>query len=120
MMILPNDLHRAVVLNDVLNRLGATRAVEASETHETPEPSKMGYAADGKPIVGVDLHHGKYRARIRYCDALSGRDVRVTLIRTECLEDAAWAYRYAHVALWGSASWAASDDIIDSLVSARK
>jgi hypothetical protein len=31
------------------------------------------------------------------------------------LDEAVWAYRYAHVALWGSASWCANDDIIDAL-----
>ncbi len=117
---LPNELTRAVILNDVLARLGFARAAEAAETHVTPEPNKMGYADDGKPIVGVDTHHGKYRARIRYCVALSGADIRVTLIRTDCLEEAVWAYRYAHVALWGSASWASDDDILADVQLARK
>lgn len=120
MSILPNETMRAKVLNEVLGRLGTARALEASETHVTPEPNKFGYADDGKPVVGVDFTGGKYRARIRYCDALSGQDVRVTLIRTDCLDEAVWAYRYAHVALWGSASWAADDDIIEHLRQARQ
>jgi hypothetical protein len=115
MTILPNAMKRAVVLNKVLAKLGTARAVEASETHVTPEPNKMGYADDGKPVVGVDFTGGKYRARIRYCDALNGQDVRVTLIRTDSLDEAIWAYRYAHVALWGNASWAADDDIVAEL-----
>lgn len=115
MTISPDELTRAVALNEVLERLGSARALEAAETHVTPEPNKMGYADDGKPVVGVDFTGGKYRARIRYCDALSGEDIRITLIRTDCLDEAIWAYRYAHVILWGSASWAADDDIVDEL-----
>jgi hypothetical protein len=114
-----DELTRAIVLNKVLKRLGTARALEAAETHMTPEPSQFGFADDGKPVVGVDFTDGKYRARIRYCDALSGSDVRVTLIRTNYLDEAIWAYRYAHVALWGSASWAADDDIIEQIRLAR-
>ena len=112
MSILPNETVRAKVLNQVLAKLGTARALEASETHVTPEPNKHG-------CVGVDFTGGKYRARIRYCDALNSRDVRITLLRSDSLTEADWAYRYAHVALWGSASWAACDDIIDQLREAR-
>ena len=115
MTILPRAMARAVVLNKVIEKLGTARAIEASETHVTPEPNKMGYADDGKPVVGVDFTGGKFRARIRYCDALSGADTRLTLIRTDSLDEAVWAYRYAHVALWGNASWAADDDIMAEL-----
>jgi len=118
-MVIPNETLRAKVLNEVLGRLGPTRALEANDTHITPAPSQLGVWDDDYPVVGVDIHHGKYRARIRYCDALSGQDVRITLIRSEELEDAVWAYRYGHVALWGSASWAACDDIMDHIRQAR-
>ncbi len=110
-----NALRNASTLNKVLERLGTARALEAAETHVPPEPSKMGVWDDGHPVVGVDFTGGKYRARIRFCDALTGSDVRVTLIRTDSLDEAVWAYRYAHVALWGSASWAADDDIVDMI-----
>ena len=110
-----SEWKRARVLNSVLEKLGAARALEAADTHNTPEPSKMGLAPDGKPIVGVDYTGGKYRARIRYCDALNGEDTRITLIRTDSLDEADYAYRAAHVALWGSASWAANDDIIGAI-----
>jgi hypothetical protein len=119
MSILPNETVRAKVLNVVLERLGPARALEAGNPAVTPEPNKMGVADDGKPIVGVDFDGGKYRARIRYCDALSGRDVRITLIRTDCLDEAVWAYRYAHVALWGSASWCGDDDVVELVQSYR-
>lgn len=121
MMILPDELTRAKVLNEVLERLGTARALEAATTHVTPEPSKFGVWDDGYPVVGVDWMGGgrPYRARIRFCDALNGGDMRLTLIRTDSLEEAVWAYRYAHVALWGNASWAADDDIIEDIALAR-
>lgn len=113
--ILPDELVRAGLLNIVLDKLGLARAMEANDTHETPEPSQFGLWDDGLPVVGVDFDGGRYRARIRFCDALSGQDTRITLIRTDSLGEAVWAYRYAHVALWGSASWATCDDILDEI-----
>ena len=100
-----NALDRAVILNEVIERLGPRRAQEAAETHVTPEPNKHG-------CVGVDFTGGKYRARIRFCDALTGQDTRITLIRTDNVADADYAYRAAHVLLWGAASWAADDDLL--------
>ena len=84
-----NDLKRAIVLNKVLEQLGRNRALEAGEPNITPEPTKMGVDDLGRPIVGVDFTGGKYRARIRVCSALSGRDTRLTLIRTDSVEEAA-------------------------------
>lgn len=103
-----NALDRAKILNEVLGKLGTVRALEAAETHVTPEPNKYG-------VVGVDFTGGKFRARIRFCDALTGQDTRFTLLRTDSLEEADYAYRAAHVALWGSASWAACDDFVHLL-----
>ncbi len=114
-----NKLTRAKVLNYAIAALGTARALEAGSPNVTPEPTKMGVDCEGNPIVGVDFTSGKYRARIRCCSALTGMDVRVTLIRTDSLDEAAYAYRAAHVALWGSASWAADDDILDRLVYPR-
>lgn len=103
-----NALNRAKILNKVLKRLGTNRALEAAETHVTPEPNKFG-------VVGVDFTGGKFRARIRFCNALTGQDTRITLLRTDSLSEADYAYRAAHVALWGSASWAACDGILNSI-----
>jgi hypothetical protein len=114
-----NVLDRAVLLNDVIARLGTARAIEAGVPNVTPEPGKMGRNDNGDPIVGVDFTGGKFRARIRVCDALSGDDVRITLYRGDSADDADYAYRTAHVALWGSASWACDDDILDSVAAAR-
>jgi len=117
--IMLSETVRARVLNKVLERLGPARALEAGNPAETPEPNKFGYADDGKPVIGVDFTGGKYRARIRYCDALSGQDIRVTLLRSDSLTEAIWAYRYAHVALWGSASWCSDDDVVELIQSYR-
>lgn len=106
------ELKRAEILNVVLARLNGRRAVEASTTHNTPIPNKFG-------LVGVDHTNGKFRARIRFCDALSGADVRITLIRTDDPDEAQYAYCAAHVALWGSASWASDDDILDRIAEFR-
>jgi hypothetical protein len=117
--IMTTELIRAAVLNDAIARLGSARAIEAGTPNVTPEPNKMGYDDSGNPIVGVDYTGGKFRARIRVSDALSGADVRITLYRGESLEDASYAYRAAHVALWGSASYASNDDIMDRIAQAR-
>lgn len=101
-------LDRAIILNEVIAKIGLRRALEAAEPNVTPEPNKWG-------VVGVDYTGGKFRARIRFCDASTGQDVRITLMRTDSLEDADYAYRAAHVALWGSASWAACDDFVHLL-----
>jgi hypothetical protein len=117
--IMTTELNRAIVLNDVIARLGSARAIEAGTPNVTPEPNKMGCDVYGNPIVGVDYTGGKYRARIRVSDALSGADMRITLYRGDSVEDASYAYRAAHVALWGSASYASDDDILDSIAQAR-
>ena len=113
------ELNRATILNEVIVRLGSARAIEAGVPNVTPEPNKMGCDDCGNPIVGVDFTGGKFRARIRVSDALSGADVRVTLYRGDSIEDASYAYRAAHVALWGSASYASNDDIMDRIAQAR-
>jgi hypothetical protein len=103
MTTLTTKLERAVILNEVIARLGTRRAMEAAEPNVTPVPNRWG-------CVGVDFTGGKFRARIRFCDALTGQDTRITLIRSDNVADADFAYRAAHVLLWGAASWAADSD----------
>lgn len=107
------ELDRVRILNEVVAVLGPARAVEASMPAHAPEPPKWGFD-------GVDFTHGKFRARIRYCDALNSQDVRVTLYRGDNPEDAGYAYQVAHVAIWGSASRYASDGLIEKIAAARK
>jgi hypothetical protein len=96
-----NALELARLENDVRARLGNARATEASR----PQMPSGGLPF-GPGYLGVDRDRGKYRARIRYCNALSGQDTRKTLYRGTDIEAAAHAYRYAHVLLWGNCSWA--------------
>jgi hypothetical protein len=96
------ELERLVVAKEVVVRLGRARAVESSKAQASAIPNPL-----GAEYIGVDDFNGRtYRARIRVCDALSGNDKRVTLGRFGCAEDAAFAYRAGHVALYGSFSWA--------------
>lgn len=85
----------------VIKRLGKYRAIEASAPNVPPTPNPL-----GEGFTGVDYDRGSYRARIGVADALDGRQLRVTLGRSDNAEDAVWLYRVAHVALYGSYSWA--------------
>lgn len=94
--------HRLETAVEVVKKLGPFRAIEASSPAQPPIPNPLG-------LVGVDYDRGSYRARIRCCDALSGVDRRVTLGRSLDPNEAAQWYKIAHVALYGSFSWAAED-----------
>jgi hypothetical protein len=95
---------RLDVAVEVVKRLGKYRAIEAGNPVIPPIENPL-----GEGYTGVDDYNGKtYRARIRVCDALNGCDKRVTLGRFDDADCAAYAYRVAHTALYGSYSWAAS------------
>ena len=99
-------LTRERIARKAIERLGVARAREAGEPLAPPEPNKVGFPGvdaltRGKPPVLT----GKYRARIRFTDALSGSDTRITLGTFNCAEDAGFAYRAAHIHLWGSLSY---------------
>lgn len=109
MSIATVETKRLDVAVKVVIRLGKHRAIEATVTHNPPIENPL-----GEGYTGVDDYNGKtYRARIRFCDALSGCATLVALGRYEYAEDAAYAYRVAHIALYGSYSWA-NDDVCDS------
>jgi hypothetical protein len=95
---------RNAIAQHVIRKLGNRRAVEAKRTpppgvltngQNTPNPTGFD---------GVDPIGRKFRARIRFCDALSGADCRVTIGTFGSAEEAGYAYCTAHVRLWGSAS----------------
>ncbi|MFA5344811.1 MAG: hypothetical protein WC315_00855 [Candidatus Omnitrophota bacterium] len=92
---------RYAIANAAIAKLGARRAMEASRPVYPPIPNPTGFD-------GVDLLPGRYpryRARIRFCDALSGQDTRITLgTRFDSAEQAGYAYAAAHVKLWGAVS----------------
>lgn len=87
---------------EVVKRLGKFRALEAGSPNVPPIPNPL-----GEGFTGVDLDGATFRARIGVADALNGRQVRVTLGRSKSADFAAYLYRAAHVALYGSYSWAA-------------
>ena len=105
---------KMTVAIDVIRRLGAARAVDGTHPTVPPIPNKTGYE-------GVDLPAGsrKYRARSRFCDALSGNDCRILLGRFEDAEDAGYAYKCAHVALWGSLSYFVGEVTVAEIEAAR-
>jgi hypothetical protein len=94
--VMTNNMNIAVA---VIKALGASRAKDGTHIHSGGPENKTGYA-------GVDLPKGsrKYRARICFMDSLSGAYNRLTLGRFDDAEDAGYAYKVAHVALWGSLS----------------
>jgi hypothetical protein len=90
-------IEREEIAQSVLRKLGTRRAAEAARPCYPPIPNPHGFD-------GVDKSGNKYRARIRYCDALSGKDTRITLGRFATAEQAGFAYATAHIQLWGSHS----------------
>ena len=110
------EVIRAKVLNEVIGRLGADRAVEANRKVGpiASNPSGLGPKDNPTGFEGVDEIPSRigrrFRARIRYCSALQGRDVRITLTsRAGDAEEAGFYFAAAHVRLWGSASRFAPD-----------
>lgn len=95
---------------EVVKRLGTARAKDGTHPTVPPIPNKTGFE-------GVDLPAGsrKYRARIRFCDSLSGNDCRVTLGRFDCAEDAGHAYKMAHIMLWGELSYFVGTVTVETL-----
>lgn len=96
------ETERLTVAVEVVKRLGKFRALEAGNPAVPPIPNPL-----GEGFTGVDLDGATYRARIGVADALNGVQKRITLGRSEDADCAAWMYRVAHVALYGSYSWAA-------------
>lgn len=96
------ETERLEVAVAVVKRLGKYRAIEAGSPNVPPMPNPL-----GEGFTGVDLDRGTFRARIGVAVALDGVQKRITLGRSDCSEEAAYMYRVAHVALYGSYSWAA-------------
>jgi len=94
----------------VVTKLGKARALESTLQHNPPIDNPL-----GEGYTGVDKDGKTYRARIGIADALSGIQRRITLGRSEDPDDCSYMYRVAHIALWGSFSWAE-----DSLTPAEK
>jgi hypothetical protein len=108
MTIAAIEAERLNVAVAVVKRLGKYRALEAGSPNVPPTPNPL-----GEGFTGVDLDGSTFRARIGVAVALDGVQKRITLGRSKNADDAAWMYRVAHVALYGSYSWAA-DSLSDS------
>lgn len=94
-------LDRATIAREVIAKLGTRRALDGTRPVPTPTENPTGF--EGVDAIGK---RGKYRARIRYCDALTGGDVRVTLgCSFRSAEEAGFAYATAHIQLWGALSY---------------
>ncbi len=92
-------LERTIVARKAIENLGARRARDGQSVNVPPEPNKTGFD-------GVDqLPSGSYRARIRFCNALTGEDTRLSLGAYKSAEAAGLAYRSAHLHLWGALSY---------------
>jgi hypothetical protein len=93
---------RYAIANAAIAKLGARRALEASRPVYPPTPNPTGFdGVDKLPTRRYD----RYRARIRFCNALDGCDTRITLgTKFDSAEKAGYAYAAAHVKLWGSVS----------------
>lgn len=102
MTIVAVETKRLEVAVAVVKRLGKYRALEAGSPNVPPTPNPL-----GEGFTGVDLDGRKFRARIGVADALNGVQKRITLGRNEDADEAAYMYRVAHTALYGSYSWAA-------------
>lgn len=102
MTIATVEMDRLEVAVEVVKRLGKYRALEAGNPQVPPIPNPL-----GEGFTGVDLDGTTFRARIGVAVASEGKQVRITLGRSKDADYAAWMYRVAHVALYGSYSWAA-------------
>ena len=99
---------RLLVAVEVIQRLGKYRAIEAGSPNVPPTPNPL-----GEGFTGVDLDGATFRARIGVANALDGTQLRITLGRSRTPDEAAYMYRVAHTALYGSYSWAA-ESLCDS------
>lgn len=92
------------ITNRVIRKLGTRRAMEAKRTPPEGVLTNGATCINPTGFDGVDKMGRKFRSRIRFCDALSGADVRVTLGTFGSAEEAGFAYCEAHIHLWGVAS----------------
>jgi hypothetical protein len=95
---------RYEIANRVIRKLGNRRAREAKRTPEQGVLTNGANCINPTGFDGVDQIGRKFRSRVRFCDALSGADCRVTIGTFDSAEEAGYAYCEAHVRLWGSAS----------------
>jgi len=92
-------LDREKIAGDIVRKVGARRANEGGVAPKPPNPKPLG-------VEGVDAtKNGKFRSRISFSDALSGKFTRLTLGTFGDLEEAYYAYQVAHISIWGALSY---------------
>jgi hypothetical protein len=104
-------LEKYEITNCVIRKLGTRRAREAKRTPDQGVLTNGQNTPNPTGFDGVDPIGRKFRARIRYCDALSGQDTRLTIGTFDSAESAGFAYCQAHILLWGVASRYASEEL---------
>jgi hypothetical protein len=91
---------RRATAYSIIAKLGARRAAQGLQEPHPPENPKYGFEGVDIPRKGGS----KYRARIRFCDALSGDDVRIGQCGFDTPEEASEWVGVAHVLVWGALS----------------
>lgn len=96
---------RMAIARDVLAKLGTRRAAQGLQPSHPPESPKWGFEGVDRPHKG----RPKYRARIRFCDAAAGKDVRISSTGYDDPADAGYWYMCAHIRAWGALSHFAAE-----------
>lgn len=96
---------RIEIARDMLVKLGTRAAALGLHPSSPPESPKWGYEGVDKPNKKV----AKYRARIRFCDASTGKDIRISSTGYDDPADAGYWYMCAHIRAWGALSYYAKE-----------
>lgn len=91
---------RRAIAYQVIAKLGARRAAQGLQEPHPPENPKYGFEGVDIPRKGGS----KFRARIRFCDALTGEDVRIGQCGFATPAEAGAWVGAAHVLVWGALS----------------
>ena len=92
---------RLTIARKAIAKLGVRAAMLKTRPNRPPEPPKWGWEGVDQPVKGVE----KYRARIRFCDASTGSDVRISSTGYDNPADAGYWYMCAHIKAWGTLSY---------------
>ena len=92
---------RLAIARDAITKLGVRAALLGTRPNTPPESPKWGYEGVDRPHKEV----AKYRARIRFCDASTGSDVRISSTGYDDPSDAGYWYMCAHIKAWGTLSY---------------
>ena len=91
---------RLQIAQSVITKFGTRRAAQGLQPAHPPEAPKHGW--DGVDIA--DKGGRTYRARIRFCEASTGKDVRINQRGFADAADAGYWHMCAHIRAWGALS----------------